>query len=320
VASLFPENYEGLADFVVIGEPESAAMHLAERGSPLTGKIISPPVKRLEDIPFPNWDGFPVESYAYFPALKVKPILPVLGNRGCFAPCAYCAYRTNYHWRIRPPENLVDELRHLKRQYGVRGVVFRDPMFTGRQTRAEIIAQGMIEKKLDLEWACETALEFLDENLIDLLHSAGLRAVNVGIESGSDAVLNDVQRRTQEQRRSEHLVDYCRKKGIHVAAFYCIGLPQDTEETIRHTIEYATQLNTDVATFNVFTPYPGTPLYERVKHEIFEPRWEQYTSYTPVWRHPSLSSERLEQLREEAYLSFYFRPQYFASLVLGGHS
>ena len=314
-ASLFPDQYLELADFVVVGEPEAAAQHLAETGRPLQGKIISPPVRNLDELPFPSWDGFPVETYSYYPSLKVSPVLPILGSRGCFAPCEYCAYRTNYKWRMRQPERVVDELEFLKKTYGIRGVLFRDPMFTGQSTRAQVLAELIIKRNLGLQWACETALEFLDEDLLDLMYRAGMRSINVGIESGSDNVLQDVQRRAVEQRKSEHLVAYCHKKGIHVSAFYCIGLPEDSEDTIHTTIEYAKRLNTHVATFNVFTPYPGTPLYERVKHEIFDENWEHYTSFTPVHRHPTMAPDKLEALREKAFLSFYFRPQYFSSFV-----
>lgn len=315
VANLFPERFEGIADFVIMGEPESAAQHLADTGKTFTGKVTSAPVKSLDELPFPNWDGFPVSKYSYFPSLRQAPVLPVLGSRGCFAPCEYCAYRTNFKWRMRSPANVVDELQYLKEKYGIRAVLFRDPMFTGNNNRAQLIAELMIERKLDLEWACETALEFLTEPLIDLLHRAGLRSINVGVESGNDAVLMDVQRRMHQQRESEHLVEYCHKKGIRISAFYCIGLPADTEDTINETIEYAKRLSTHVATFNIFTPYPGTPLYERVKDEIFDHNWLHYTSFTPVHRHPILDPKKLEKLREKAFVSFYFRPQYFANFI-----
>ena len=210
---------------------------------------------------------------------------------------------------------MVAELVHLQKKYKVRSILFRDPMFTGNNRRAEEIAELMIRKRLNLEWACETALEFLNEELLKLMYRAGLRSINVGIESGNDEVILDVSRRTQQQRASEHLVDYCHKLGIRVSAFYCIGLPADTETTIHETMAYALKLNTHVATFNVFTPYPGTPLYDRVKDAIFDHNWEHYTSFTPVHRHPSLSPERLETLRENAFLSFYFRPKYIISFL-----
>ena len=315
VATLFPDIYLKAADLVLIGEPEYAALHIAESGKTLSGKVVSAPVKNLDELPFASWEGFPVRDYSYFPSLKKGPVLPVLGSRGCFAPCEYCAYRTNFKWRMRAPEKVVEELIYLKERYKIKSALFRDPMFTGNNNRAQQIAELMIEKRVKLEWACETALEFLNEKLIDLLYRAGLRSINVGVESGNDEVLFDVQRRATQQRQSEHLVAYCAKRGIRISAFYCIGLPQDTEKSIHETIHYAKRLNTHVATFNVFTPYPGTPLYERVKHEIFDHDWTHYTSFTPVHRHPVLSPEQLETLREKAFLSFYFRPKYFTSFL-----
>lgn len=315
VATLFPEKYETAADFVIIGEPEAVAQHIADSGAVLSGKVVSPGIKNLDDLPFPDWKGFPVQTYSYFPSLKRSPVLPVLGSRGCFAPCEYCAYRTNFKWRMRSPENVVDELEQIQHRYGLKAVLFRDPMFTGNNNRAQQIAELILKRGLDIHFACETALEFLNEKLIDLLYRAGLRSVNVGIESGNDQVLTDVQRRMTQQRDSEHLIAYCHKKGIRVSAFYCIGLPADTEETIRETIAYAKRLNTHVATFNIFTPYPGTPLYAKVKNEIFDHDWNHYTSFTPVHRHPLLTTQQLEKLREDAFVSFYFRPKYIFSFL-----
>jgi len=309
-----PELYEAHADFIIRGEPEAWGKRLADGEIP-SGVVNETAPFKSDDLPVPDWSPFPVRSYSYLPALRERPFLPVLASRGCTFSCSYCPYPVFYHWDKRSPDSVVAEIRELVGRYGVRGLLFRDPLFTADRKRVRAICEGLLSDGLKLRWACETRLDLLDESLIDVLYRAGLRVLNVAVESADEAVLAGVKRKNPALRHQEAMVDYCDRKGIRVTVFYVLGLPDDTEETIRRTVQYAKRLNTHVAQFFVCTPFPGTAFYESLKDRIVEPDWEHFDCYTPTFRHDHLGPEQILRLKEWAYCSYYYRPAWLAAFA-----
>jgi len=309
-----PDMYLEHADFVVKGEPEEFGYKIADLGE-LSGVIESEPIDDLDQLPFPDWSIFPRERYSYYPNIKARPFLPILSSRGCPYKCNYCAYRAAYKWRARSVENTVDEIERNVKDYGTRGLLFRDPLFTWAKHRPRQIAEEILRRRIDVRWGCETHLGHLDKELLDLLYEAGLRSVNVGIEVADPKTLSGTGREQFVPDTQFELVRYCDRLGIRVTAFYLFGLPNSTAEDMRATARYARKLNTHVASFNVLTPYPGTKFYESVKDHIFEKDFTRFTSYTPVMHHKHVSPAALEKLKEEAFVRFYFRPAYIAKFL-----
>jgi len=311
-AGVMPEYYKDCYDFIISGEPEQVFMSITNSCVP-EGYVVSEPIKNLDSLPFPNWDLFPVRQFSYKPILLKKPMLSVLSSRGCVYKCDYCAYPIYYKtYRKRSPQNVVDEIKYLKETYGIRALVFRDPLFTCDRKRAKQIAELIIKEHLneDFEWACETRLDLVNKDLIDLFYDSGLRGFNVGIESVDHEILKKADRIPINIALQNKIIDYCHKKGIRVAAFYVLGLENDTEESISKTIEYSKILNTIVAQFHINTPLPGTPLFKKMSHKIDEKDWQKFTFFHPVFRHDNLSKEQLLQLKEKAWISYYFRLGY----------
>lgn len=313
-SSFKPEIFLGHSDFVIAGEPESIFFSLGEDMP--SGLVRSEPLKDLDALPNPSWDIFPVKEYSYRPLITRKPFLPILSSRGCCLTCNYCPYKAYYgSWRQRSTDNIIKELVQLQENYGIKGLLFRDPLFTVNKQRVKDIASGIIKSNLDFEWACETHLEYLDNELIDKLYDSGLRSINVGIESYNEDVLKKATRRYAEKKHQEEIISYCDKKGVKIAAFYILGLPDDTKESINQTISYAKKLNTFVAQFFVCTPFPGTEFYNQVESRIFESDWEKFDSFTPVFEHKNLKREELLRLKEKAFVSYYFRPSWLAKYL-----
>ena len=314
-ASVQPELYLKHADFVIKNEPEQIVMEIAEGKIP-KGLVDSKPIQDLDTLPYPKWDIFPIEDYSYSPVINKKPFISILSSRGCIFNCFYCPYKAYYgNWRLRTPENIVKEIKYLKEKFKIKGLLFRDPLFTYNKERAKQIAELIIKENIDIEWACETHFDYLDANLIDILYKSGLRGLNVGIESTNQEILQKAMRKSATIEKQNEIVAYCHKKGIRVSAFYIFGLPDDTEESILKTIEYAKQLNTNVAQFFILTPFPGTPFYEKTKDKIYDTNFAHYDSYTPVIHHSKLTKEQLLKLKEKAFISYYFRPRYILKFL-----
>jgi len=316
-ASVRPDLYIEHGDSVIAGEPENAAREIAKGEMP-RGIIKSSPVEHLDSLPFPFWDIFPIYEYSYAPVIMAKPFLTVSTSRGCPYPCFYyCPYTAAQGRRLRTRTipGVMEELKELRRKYGIKGSFFRDPIFTIDRNRSLELADAIEMADLGIRWACETHLETLDEALLSKLYDAGLRAINVGIEGASEDVLKRIKRTAVSATHAERIVRYCGRRGIHVSAFYILGSPDDTEENIKRTLRYAKHLNTDAAQFTISTPYPGTPYYEDMRDMIDVHDWEYYTGFYSVFRHPRITRGRLHQLKDHAYLSYYLRPKWLLHMI-----
>ncbi len=310
LVTAMPERFLESGHFVIRGEPEKACLEASEQWSP-EGIIESGPLNDLDQLPFPDWTLFDFRRFRYSPNLTVRPIVPVLSSRGCNFACTYCPYKWYYgKWRARTTENVLAELKYVVERFRVRGLVFRDPLFTFDRERTLGLARGIIGLNLNLRLACETRLETLDEELLEVLHRAGLRSINVGIESSSPQTLKSAARTHMPFERQCELIRLCDRLHIRVAAFYVLGLPGDTRRSILETIEYAKRLDTQVAEFYVATPFPGSPLYEQVKDRLLTDDLTRYDAFTPVFDHEHVSCEEIARLREMAFTRYYFRPKY----------
>jgi len=313
-ATAVPEFFSS-ADFVIKGEPEAGVWQIASQNLLPKGIMSVAAVEDLDSLPYPNWSLFPIKKYSYSPALNKKPVLAMLASRGCPHSCGfYCPYSINSgrRWRARSIESVISEMEYLKKNYNVKAIDFRDPIFTLSRQRAVSLAQEMIKKNLEIIWSCETRIDSLDKELILLMKQAGLRHINVGVESFSEEVLKKSQRLPIRAAHQEEIISFCHKNGISIAAFYIIGLEGDTKVSINQTIEYAKKLNTLVAQFTISTPYPGTEFFNQAKEQgrLLTQDFEQYDIYTPVLKHDNLSPADRLALKEKAFVSYYFRPRY----------
>lgn len=308
-AATVPEFYAETADFVLKSEIENIAPNLAKGEIP-QGVADAGFVTDLDSLPFPNWDQFPVHKYKYSIVTGQGITLPMLASRGCPYTCGYCPYLVNAKYRFRSPESVVEEIEYLVRKYGIKGITFRDPVFTFDRKRALEIAELILRRGLDIRFGIEARTDKLDDELLKVLYRAGLRSVEIGIESANEKILLDNLRKAPGKAQQEKVVVACHHLGIRVIGNYILGLSNDTEEGIHQTIDYAKKLNTFAIQFTVTTPYPGTRFYDSIQHRIFETDWEKFNGWTNVYKHPSISSTELHRLREKAYVSYHLRPRY----------
>jgi anaerobic magnesium-protoporphyrin IX monomethyl ester cyclase len=308
-ASSVPDFFSGAADFVVKEEIENIAPSIA-RGYIPEGIISAGFVQDLDTLPFPKWDQFEIRKFRYQIITGKGITLPMLGSRGCPYTCNYCPYLVNSCYRVRSAESIVDEIRYLSAKYGIQGISFRDPNLTFNKKRAHEFADLLLRYNLDVRWSMEARTDRLDPELLELLYRAGLRSIEVGVESANQQTLRGNKRKAIPRTQQERIIECCHKLGIRVIANYTLGLPNDTVDGIQDTIRYAKKLNTFAIQFTVTTPYPGTQFYDTVRHDIFEKDWERFNGWTSVYHHAAVSSEELHRLREFAYVSYHLRPRY----------
>ena len=313
-ASKMPELFADHADFIVVGEPEAAIERLAQ-GQRLSGLVTSPDVDNLDSLPFPRWDLLKNTSQRRL-SFNVRPFgggFPLLASRSCPESCTYCPHRILSSFRSRTIGNILDELEHLCGLTSAPYVVFRDPMFTANRSRVVELCEAIIASGMRIRFECETRLDHLDEELLLLMHRAGLRVITFGVESISPETLRKVARRPTPEAHMRLIVDKCRELGISTCGYYVFGFLPDTWSSVAATIDYSLSLGTTYAQFKILTPYPGTPLWKQFAPLVCESDWEKFDGYTPTFRHPNLSDNEMRFLLGAAYARFYGRPSWPAN-------
>lgn len=310
------EIFEKKIDVAIRGEIEYTVLDIA-KGVPLEkikgiifkkrNKIVKNPprelIKNLDELPIPAYHLLPMKKYSYWYMPK-KPFTTVFTSRGCPFNCSYCPYPIGFGnvWRGKSIENVLKELKFLKEKYGIKSVLFRDQIFTFDMKRAEEICDRIIEEDLDIRWRCETRVDRLSKELMRKMKKAGCEGMHLGIESGDPKLLNSIAKKGLNPKKIKNIFHEAREIGIATRAFFIIGLPGDTKETINKTFKLAEEIDADDYFFNAVVPYPGTKLYEEAKRKgwILEEDWEKLVVSEAVMRNEKLSQEDIHRFVELA--------------------
>ena len=265
----------------------------------------------LDDFPYPDWGSYskqyPLRNNFF--SVNEKIAIPLLGTRGCPYSCFfYCTYplQQGRKVRARSVKNIIEEIKYWQKELGANKFVFRDPVFSINRKHTIEFCNEVINQKLNISFMVETHLNNLDDEMINLLKTAGLELVYVGVESSSHVVLKDMKRFTVEHDKQYKVIKKCEDAGIKVKTMFIIGNPEDTKDTIIQSIEYSKYLPSLYSQFSVFTPYPGTPVYNEFKDIITETKLENFNQYNLIFKHKNLSEKEITNLKSLAYFRFYF--------------
>ena len=226
----------------------------------------------------------------------------MVGSRGCPFSCAFCASVPLWERkvRLRSPQNIMNELDHLVDSYNVRSFGFWDDTFTSNK-RCIMEFCGLIRKKYGSKssWDCLTNVNCLDEDVLKALRHSGCKRIKIGVESGSDDILRKIKKNitTEQVMKSAALI---RKYGFWLHAYFMVGMPYETEEDLRKTIDFIKQLDPDSLNLCTFTPYPGTELYDHVIEQgLMRPDCD-YSFYDSAGHH-STDSFFMKDIERERY-------------------
>ncbi len=297
-----------------IGETNGDLSHIKGLVWRKDGQVIVNPdrpfIPNLDDLPTPLHNLLPLQKYRG-PMMKGAYSF-VVPSRGCTAGCIYCIKHVSYQWslRLRSPENIMKELRLLK-SLGINYFQFYADLFTMSRDQVIGICKAMIDEKLDMHWMSNSRVDYVDEEMLQWMAKAGCWMISWGIESGSYEILKRAHKGA-DPAKAERALTWARQAGIRNWGYFIIGLPGETEETIKQTIAFSKKLPLDIALFHVAAPYPGTPFFfEVVKNGWFRPgtRWEEVDmDRSTVLDYPNLRAERLEYWQKRAFREWAFRP------------
>ncbi|MEX2030655.1 MAG: radical SAM protein [Anaerolineales bacterium] len=280
------------------------------RGNEIVTNEQRPFIQDLDDLPIPMHDLLPLQKYR-MPLIR-GPFTFIVTSRGCPAGCTYCIKHVSYQFsaRLRSPEKIVEELWVLKKQ-GINNIHMYADLFTVNREQVMNLCKLMISEKVGLRWTCNSRVDYVDDEMLNLMAEAGNWLISWGIESGNEQILRHARKGAYPDKAVRGL-KWARQAGIKNWGYFIIGLPGETEATIRQTIDFAKKLPLDIALFHVAAPYPGTPFYfEVVENKWFREgtRWEQVDmDKGTVLDYPGLSAERLLYWQKRAFREWAFRP------------
>jgi len=331
VVSSNPEQILDLsqADIAVLGEGEITFGEICS-GQTLdsikgiayrqNGKVLftepRPLIQDLDLLPYPAYDLLPPLS-TYRSRARKPPLGVIMTSRGCPFRCTFCNTSIfGKRFRPRSPENVLGEIDLLVNKFGVNQLDVLDDNFTLDMDRAERILDLIIERpyKLYINLQNGVRADRLTRGLVSKMKQAGVFKAGIGVESANEEVRKSI-RKSLKIENVERALRWFREEGIITIAFFIIGFPNDTEESINETIDFAIRANPSIANFSLLIPFPGTHLYTSLVEagQMAAARSPFYDSgfYDAKMYHrcASLSQEQVAQLQKKAYMKFNFRPR-----------
>ena len=213
-------------------------------------------------------------------------------------------------WRSRGVKNIIEELEILYKKYGYKAIAFFDDNFTLNPNRVVELCEEILRRGWKFKWWAFSRVEGILNNpkMVELMAKAGNYMVFIGFESANQEVLDSFKKKLVVEKAKE-AINILRKNKIKVMGSFILGAIEETKEMIQRTINYAKNLDPDIAQFSVLTPYPGTALFEEVKSKIINKNWLKYDGGYNVFRLEYLNPIEVRWLIAKAYISFYGRPK-----------
>jgi len=275
IPELFLEHND--VDAIVLGEGELTTVELVRalidgrEISAINGiafradgeTVFTPPRAMLEDldtVPMPAWDLLPMDVYLANPIVGIGRDVDIISSRGCPFGCTYCYRIFGRKYRFFSADRVMAEIRQLHDRYNVDFVSFQDDCFILDHPRVYRLCDLLDSSGLGLKWSCTGRVNSVNADILARMRRAGCVSVSFGIESGSQRILDSLHKgATVEMALAA--VKMVRRSGMRCPTSFMIGAPEESEETLRETVEFCRQANINLASMMFVTPYPGTELY-----------------------------------------------------------
>ncbi len=271
------------ADIIAIGEAEETIvelLHCKIAGGRKLSKIKGiaykengrcyinerrEPIKNLNNIPFPEWNLFPVDNYAtcikLFHHEKTDRYISFLTSRGCVGKCNFC-YRIEKGIRLRSIESIIEEMKVLNNDFGITYFSLSDELFIFSKKRIKELKDSLKANNLKIKFDCNARVDVLNEDLLEMLKDCGCTFLNFGMESSSQRVL-DLMNKKSTVEQNIKAAELTKKVGIGMGLNFLWGNKGDTEEVLKDNVAFIKKYNTynQIRTIRPVTPYPGCDLY-----------------------------------------------------------
>ncbi len=318
-------------DIIVVGEGERTLLNLVEtwntggdllavkglalRDADGSGRLTAPRerIQMLDSLPFPAWDLLPdIPNNYRAPVFQTRsyPVFWWVTSRGCSGQCRFCD-RTVFGNKVTRygTEYVMTMARQLQEQYRFKHIMFDDDNFLVNRAHAHRLLDELERARLGFTFTCNSRVDTVDEETLGRLKRAGCWQITYGIESGSQRILDSMNKRIKVEQ-IERALRLTKKAGIRTYGFIIVGYPGETRETIKETYDLIRRSPIDDVGVFAFTPLPGSAIYDSIaEHGQFDEDWEKgnslsHSAFLPEgWSEPELLAA-LERLLDACYLKW----------------
>lgn len=310
-------------DYAFLGEAELALEQFLSSGDPAGvkgliyrdagGKLVKQGyahVENIDSLKFPDRALFP-PLRTYTPSIlkyRKLPVSSIFTSRGCPFKCIFCQSPSQVKVRYHSTDYVLEEIKYLQREFGVRELKIQDDTFSLHAKRVAEICERMIKNFPGMVWTANVQANAISFDLLKLMKRSGCWEVMLGVESGNQEVL-DFSQKGISLEKVKQVVEWCNKLGIVSNCSFIIGHPKETPQTIEDTIRFARALPTHFPTFSLMTPFPGTVLWDRGEEwgKFDKTQFDHYfpNSTKPAYVPTGLTEELLLAKQVEALRTCY---------------
>jgi len=338
--TILPETLIDFVDAVIIGEAEKPMLKIIKNfDNKDFGSIKNIWYKKrniiyrnkitynntdLDTYPFPSRDLLNMEKYIerchQFDSINPKlRATTMVVSRGCPFSCSFCqpTLRKLFgkKFRIRSQENIIAEIKRIKKKYNLNAIFFHDDTLTANKNWVIQFCSKLKKANLDLIFGCNTRIDTVDKNLLEIMYNAGFRELHIGIESASQRIINDIYKKGINISTVKNILNIIRKIGFNTMCFFMIGAPTETKDDIKKTIKFACSLPTNEISVSITNPIPKTELHKIMlkKHYFISNDYIKFDYYSTrgFYRKnkDELGLEELKKLQKLFLLRFYCNPK-----------
>lgn len=283
------------------------------------GKVVQTPpqplISNLDCLPMPALDLYDLSLYYPAAHIRGKKVANYVSSRGCPFQCTYCEAKMTFGrtFRYHSTDRVVADIEHLITHYGYDSIQFYDDIFTTNRKRVVDLCQGFLRMDKKFSWMCWTRTDLLDRELLELMKASGCYLVVFGCESGDDEMLARIKKGLTVEQNYEGIA-LAHDCGLQTLSSFMLGLPGETPEMSRRTIEFALTSKLDYAIFNTLEPYPGTEIWDDALANGYFLEDERFanailTNFKRVWVPNGRTRQELLDLADSGYRRFFLRPK-----------
>jgi len=236
-------------------------------------------------------------------------------SRGCVFGCTYCNKTVfGRTFRAKSAPRVLDEMEYMLEQ-GFAEIHIMDDGFTTDLKRAKAICDLIVERGLQFPWALHNGIRVdrVDQEFLEKARKAGCYVVTFGIETGDPEILKRIQKGTTLDQ-ARQAIQWAKEAGLETLTYFMIGLPGETEESMKRTIDFALELDATYSKVSILLPLPGTPLFQEFQEKGYlkSKEWAFYNQHDPsqVYEHPNLSWDKILHYYNLFYRRYYLRPSF----------